>query len=157
MAGVAGEASGDDGARQRWLDGRSLGPALEHPPDEPDVDDLVVQGARARGFDALCAPLLHQAQQRVDLAHLGPGQRVVEQGRRVGADGHAVAHRHALQQGDVAHGVGRLVRGQVGGNGRATPSRHAGMDLDQLAPVEDAHQGAVGPSVDAAADEVARH
>ena len=57
---------------------------------------------------------------------------------------------------EVAHRVDGLVRRQVVGVGRAPAGLLAGMDLDQLAPVEDPHQRPVGAHLDACADQVAR-
>src|SRR5436309_104460 len=88
-------------------------------------------------------PELQPSQQRVDLAHLRPRQWAVEQRRRVDADRLAVASGHALQQVEVAHGVGRLVRGEIGWVGRTLPRCYAWVDLDQLALVEEAHEGPV--------------
>ena len=55
---------------------------------------------------------------------------------------------HALQRLDVAHGVDLGARGQVGRVGVAPALGLAGMDLDQLAPVEDLDHPGVGPGVD---------
>ncbi len=60
---VAGEPPGDDGAR-RWrrLDSYSVfGAALEHPADQRDVDDLVIEHAHARGVDTFGTPLLDES------------------------------------------------------------------------------------------------
>jgi hypothetical protein len=65
-----------------------------------------------------------------------------------------VAGGHALECLDVAQGVGRLLRRQVGAIGLAFAGRHPGMDLDELAPEVHPHQGPVGPHVDVAADEL---
>ena len=92
---------------------------------------------------------------RVDLAHLGPRQRDVQQRRRVGADVGAVLGGHRPQPVEVTHRVHGLVRRQVGGVGRAMAWLLAGMDLDELAPVEDPHQRAVGAHLDPGADQCA--
>ena len=90
---------------------------------------LGFQRPGAGGFDPLGTPLLHQAQQGVDLAHLGPRQRVVQQRRRVGADGGSVVGA-SREMVDVAQGVDGLLGRQVGGVGDRPPGRLAGMDLD---------------------------
>ena len=48
------------------------------------------------------------------------------------------------------------MRRQVGGIGAAGARCHPRVDLDQLAPVEDAHQRPVGAGVDPLADQVPR-
>ena len=102
------------------------------------------------------APLLHETEEGVDLAHLGPGQRDVQQRGGVGADGGAVLGGHGAEPVQVSHRVHRLGRRQVVGVGRAAARFLAGMDLDQLAPVEDPHQRPVGAHLDPSADERAR-
>ena len=158
MVGVAGEAAGDhDGAGQRRLDRRCFGAAFEHPPDQPDVDHFVVQGAGAGRVDPVGTPLLDEPQQGVDLAHLRPWQRDVQQCCGVDADRCAVAGGHPPQPVQVAHRVDGLGGRQVGGIGGTAAGSLAGMDLDQLATLEDAHQRPVGAHLDTGADEVARH
>ena len=80
------EASGE----QRALDGRlfdaGLGGTLEHAADERDAVGLGVSRLATGFVHSGRSPLLHEAEQRVALAHLGPRQRMVEQHRRVGAD-----------------------------------------------------------------------
>ena len=72
---------------------------------------------------------------------------------RVGADRFAVGGGHGAEPVEIAHRVHALVRRQVVGIRRAAPRCLAGMDLDELAPVEDPHQLAVGAHLDPSADE----
>ena len=58
--------------------------------DQGDVDGVEFERSGTRRVDAFGSPLLHEAQQGVDLAHLGPRQRDVQQSGGVGADGGAV-------------------------------------------------------------------
>ena len=58
--------------------GSALGGPLEHPADQPDVERFGFGGAGAGGLDPFRSPLLDQAEQGVDLAHLGPRQRGVQ-------------------------------------------------------------------------------
>ena len=90
MLGRPGEAAAGGGAPAEAALSLLRGP-LQHAPDEGDADGLGLQGPGAGGVDTVGAPLLDQAQQGIDLAHLGPGQRDVEQGLGVGADGGAMA------------------------------------------------------------------
>ena len=108
---------------------------------------------RRRRRRGLGAPLLDEAEQRVDLAHLGPGQRDVQQRRRVGADAGPCSAAMRSEPVEVPHRVHGLVRRQVVGVGRAAAGLLAGMDLDQLAPVEDPHQRPVGAHLDPGADQ----
>ena len=71
--------------------------AGQHAVDEPDVDDLGVQGAAAGVLDRVGAVAAHQPQQPVDLAHLGPRQRMLQHRRGIGADVGAVRGCLALQ------------------------------------------------------------
>ncbi len=80
----------------------ALGGALEHPADERDVEGLGLGGPGAGALDPLGPPLLDQAQQRVDLAHLGPRQRVVEEHRGVGADRPGRARRPCAADAPVS-------------------------------------------------------
>ena len=53
--------------------------AGEHAVDQPDADRFGVHGALAGVIDALGAVAAHQPEQPVDLAHLRPGQRMLQQ------------------------------------------------------------------------------
>ena len=57
---------------------------------------------------------------------------------------------------DITHRVYRLLRGQVLRVGMAFARRDAGVDLDQLAPVEDLDQLGIGPHLHPLADQLAR-
>ena len=132
------------GAGARPAAGAVLGASFEHPADQRDVERLGLRRPGAGRLDPLRSPLLDQPEQGVDLAHLGPGQRVVEQRGGVGADRRAVPGGQALEGVEVAQGVDRLLGREVGGVGDPPTGAGAGMDLDQLAPVEDPHQLPVG-------------
>lgn len=71
-----------------------------------------------------------EPEQPVDLAHQGRGQRVIQQGERVGTDVFAVAGGAAGQPVEVAQRVGRDLRGQVRGVGVATTGLLAGVNLE---------------------------
>ncbi len=101
-------------------------------------------------------PLLDQPQQPVDLAHLGPRQRGVQQGGGVDADGLAVIGGHAPQPVDVTRGVDLGAGGQVGRVGAALPGSLAGMDFHQLAAEVQLHRRRVPPGLDPLADEAVR-
>jgi hypothetical protein len=122
-----------------------LGGPLEHAPDQADVDGLGLQCLGAGRVHSVGSPLLDQAEEGIDLAHLGPRQRVLQHRRGIGTDGHAVAGGHPLQPIEVSHGIDALVRGQVLDIGRASARRFAGMDLDQSSAEEQLDQGSVGP------------
>jgi hypothetical protein len=55
--------------------------------DQADVDDLGVPGAPAGIVDGVGAVAAHQPEEPVDLAHLGPRQRMLQHGGRVRAAG----------------------------------------------------------------------
>jgi hypothetical protein len=67
-----------------------FGAAFEHATDQTDVDGFGVEGPLAGGVDPVGSPFVDQTQQGVDLTHLGPRQRDIQQRRGVGADGGAV-------------------------------------------------------------------
>ena len=157
VGGVAGEPAGEHGGGQRRLDRRGFGASFEHPADQPDVDRFGFQRSPAGGVDPFGAPLLDQTKQGVDLAHLGPRQRDVQQRGGVDADRLAVAGGDPLQPVEVTHRVDRRVRGQIGRVGDPTPGSLARMHLDELAAGEDPHQGSVGTDIDATADQVSWH
>jgi hypothetical protein len=154
---VAGEPAGDHGAGQRRLQRCLFGAALEHPADQTDVDRFGCQRPPTRCLDSLRTPFLDQSQQGVDLAHVRPRQRDVQQRRGVDADRLTVAGGHPSQAVKVAHRIDGLVRWQVVAIGRASPRTLAGMDLDELPASEDPYQRAVGANVDMAADQVPWH
>jgi hypothetical protein len=103
--------------------------AGEHPFDQSDVDRLGVQGAPAGRLDPVGAVAADQAEQPVDLAHLGPGQRVVEHRGGVGANGGAVRGGAAGQRVDIAQRVGGGLGGQIGRVGVAAPRGAGGNGL----------------------------
>jgi hypothetical protein len=72
--------------------------------------------------------VLDQSQERVDLAHLRPGQRDVQQRRRVGADGRTMVRGHALELVEVPQRVHRLGRRQVIGVRRVATRFLAGVE-----------------------------
>ena len=115
------------------------------------------RAATASQLDALGAPLLDQAEQPVDLAHLGPRQWRVQDGCGVDADGGAVIGRHAPEALDVAGGVDLFARGHVGGIGALPAWRFAGMDLDQLALQVQLDRVRVTPGPQRPPDQVVRH
>ena len=157
MVGVTGEPAGDRRcpAGAGWIGVFSV-PRSSIRPISPTLTASASSARRAGGVDPVGAPLLDEPEQGVDLAHLGPRQRDVEQRRRVGADRRAVAGGEPLEVVEVTHRVDGRVPRQVVRVGRAAPGLLAGMDLDQLAPVEDPHQLPVGAHLDAGADQVAR-
>ena len=159
VAGVPGEPGRRAGERQRRgvREVLVLGGPLQHPPDQGDADGLGFQRPRAGGVDPARAPLADQAQQRVDLPHPGPGQRMVQQRRGVGADRRPGVIGEALQVAQVPHRVGGLVGGQVSGVGDPAAGAGAGMDLDQRAAVAGPHELAVRADLHVLADQVARH
>src|SRR3546814_2180092 len=67
----------------------------------------------ARCVDSFGAPLLDESQQGVDLAHLGPRQRDVQQRRGVVADRRSVSGSEPAQLLDVAQGVDGGAVGQI--------------------------------------------
>ena len=153
----SGEARREQASLDRHRLRPSFGAAFEHPTDERDAVGLGFGRAGTGQLHATGPPLLDQAQQRVDLAHLGPGQRVVEQHGRVGTDGGSVGRRHVLQPLEIAQRIDLGALGQVGRVGRAPAGRLTGMDLDQLAPQVQLDEVLVSPGVEVAADQVARH
>ena len=158
VGGVAGEPAGDHRARQRRLDRRLFGASLEHPADQPDVDRFGLQRPPTGCLDPLRAPLLDQSEQGVDLAHLRPRQRDVQQRRGVDTDRLAVVGGHPSQPIQIAHRVDRGVRGQVVGVGRHVGRELlAGMDLDSCPRAKIRTSAAVGADVDTGADQVPRH
>ena len=78
------------------------------------VEDII-EDPGAGLLHPLGPPLLDQAQQGVDLTHLGPGQGVVQQLGGVGADGRALGGGHPDQAVQVTHGVDALVGREVFG------------------------------------------
>ena len=108
--------------------------------DAAHVNEVHLQGLPAGGIQALGRVALSQANELVALPDSGPGQGAVEEA--VGELG----HRGALIGGAELDAVGRPQRvsaqfsGVVGSVGGAAAPGLAGVDLDQLALVEDAHQ-----------------
>ncbi len=125
--------------------------------DEPDVDDLDLECLRAGEVGLLGAVAPRQPEQPIDLAHLGPGQRVLEDCFGVGADVRAVARGAPGEPVEVAQRVGRDLIGQVSGVGVPATGLLAGMDLEQLPAVIELHRGGVGAGDDAGGDQLAGH
>ena len=95
-----------------------------------------------------------QTEQPVDLAHLGPGQRVVQQRGGVGADMLAVPGGASGQGVQVAHGVGGHLAGQVGRVGAPASGFLAGVDFDQLASAVQLHRARVGAGEQSLSDQL---
>ena len=70
---------------------------LEHPLQASDVVHLKRKAQGARLIDATRSEAPHQAEQRIDAPHPGPGQRAVEQDGREAADARAVGVGLRLQ------------------------------------------------------------
>ena len=104
------------------------------------IDQVHLQGSAARRIEAFGSVALPQADELVALPHLGPGQGSVEEA--LGEFG----HRGSLFGGAAfdairrPEGVGAELGGVVLGVGGAATPGLAGVDLDQAAPVVDAHQ-----------------
>ena len=130
---------------------------LEHARDEVHVDGLGLEGPTTSQLDPLGSPLLDQAQEAVDLAHLGPGQRRVQDGGGIEADGGTVIGGHAPEALDVAGGVDLGARRHVGGIGGLATWWLAGVDLDQLALQVQLDRGRVAPGPQCSPDQVVRH
>jgi hypothetical protein len=158
VGGAAGEPGRRHAGQRRGLwQVLALGAAGEHPADQRHADRFGFQRPRAGGVDPGRPPLADQAQQRVDLPHLGPRQRVAQQRRGVGAGRRAGLIGQALQVADVAQRVSAGVGGQVGRVGDAAAGLLAGVGLDQLPAVVDPHQAGAGAHLNVAADQIARH
>src|SRR5204862_7904804 len=69
----------------------------------------------------------------------------------------AVARSETLQVGDVPQRVGRALGGQIRRVRRTPAGPLAGVDLDQLAPMRDAHELAVGADLHPGAEQVPWH
>src|ERR1700722_4173657 len=89
LGGGPGEPAGQQGALHGQGRRVGFGGPLQHPSDQPDVERFGFAGARAGGVDPLGSPFFDQPEQGVDLAHLGPRQRAVQQGGGIHADGGA--------------------------------------------------------------------
>jgi hypothetical protein len=98
-----------------------------------------------------------QPEQAIDLAHLGPGQRVLEDRCRVAPDVLAVARGATGQPVEVAQGVGADLVGQVGRVGVSSSGLLARVDFEQLPAVIELDGGRVGAGQDAGPDQLARH
>ena len=158
VVGVTGEPRPrDDGpapaAVGRWLG--VLGGAFEHPADQADVDRLRVERPRARRVDPFGAPLLDEAEQRVDLAHLRPRQRDVQQRcRRRRRSPHRGRRRVGWRWSMSRNAYMAVPSGRSSGSVDTPAGLLAGVDLDELAAVEDPHQLPVGADLDACAEQV---
>src|SRR5215472_2546618 len=89
LGGVAGEAGTQDGGQAELtasFPSLVFEGALQHPLDADDVDHVELQGPAAGLLHALGSEALDQAEQPVDLAHPGPGQRVVQEPGGVDTD-----------------------------------------------------------------------
>src|SRR5262249_20876132 len=160
LGGVAGEAGMQDGGQAELaasFPSLVFEGALQHPLDADDVDHLELQGPAAGLLHALSAEALDQAEQPVDLAHPGPGQRVVEKPGRVDADLLSVTGGLPLQVLDVAHGVGALVLRQVLGDGAPAARGLTRVFAEQLTVLEDLDQTAVGARFHVLADAPTRN
>ena len=87
----------------------------------------------AGGLDRAGAVAADQAEQPVDGAHPGPGQRVVQQPLGVDPDVRPVPGADRDQPGQVPQRVAGLVLGQVVAVGGPATGRLPGMGLDQPA------------------------
>jgi hypothetical protein len=103
--------------------------------------------------DRVGPELLDQPEEPVDLAHLGPWQRDVEQRRGVGPDRGSVAGGHRLELVEVAHRVDGDLRRQVRLVGGSAARGLFGVDLDHLPAEEDLDEAAVDADGDALADQ----
>ena len=118
--------------RGPWFERGGFEAAGEDAFDEPDVDDLDLECPRAGEVGLLGAVAPREPEQSIDLAHLGPRQRVLEDRFGVGADVGSVAGRAARQPVEVAQRVGRDLTGQVSGVGVPAAGLLAGVDFEQL-------------------------
>ena len=104
------------------------------------VDEVHLQCPAAGGIQALSGVALPQADELVSLPDSRPGSGTVEEA--LGELGHRRSQLGSLALDGVGapQRVGAEFGGVVGGVGGAAAPGLARMDLDQLAPVEDAHQ-----------------
>ena len=109
-----------------------------------DAEHLGGERGLARGIHAGVAIAAHQAEERVSLAHPGPGQVPRQQGAGELADGRAMALGPAGQALDVAQGVDGFVDGEIGAIEGALAGRDAGVDLDADRAGVEADGGGVG-------------
>src|SRR5262245_801998 len=139
LGGVAGEAGTQDGGQAELaasFPALVFEGALQHPLDADDIDHVELQGPAAGLLHALGAEALDQAEQPVDLAHPGPGQRVVEESGGVDPDLLPMTGGLPLQVLDVAHGVRPLVLGQVLGDGAPAARGLTRVFAEQLTVLE---------------------
>jgi hypothetical protein len=118
---------------------------LEHAGDARNAHDVERQGALADRLHAALAILLAESEQRVRLAHLGPGQRTAEESLGVNADVHAFVFALGHERVDVAQRVDRFACGVIARVGRSTAGGFARMHLNELCAEVDLHLGLVGP------------
>jgi hypothetical protein len=130
-----------------------LGRAGDDAGDQPDVDRFAFQRPDTGLVDRVGPELLDQPEEPVDLAHLGPWQRDVEQRRGVGPDRGSVAGGHRLELVEVAHRVDGDLRRQVRLVGGSAARGLFGVDLDHLPAEEDLDEAAVDADGDALADQ----
>ena len=87
--------------------------AGQHPINESHVDRLGLEGLLAGRVDGLVAVAADQSEQPVDLAHFGPGQRMIQQRGGVGANVWAVGGGAAVQAIQIAQRVDGHIAGQI--------------------------------------------
>ena len=121
-----------------------------------DAEHLGGERGLARGIHAGVAIAAHQAEERVSLAHPGPGQVPRQQGAGELADGRAMALGPAGQALDVAQGVDGFVDGEIGAIEGALAGRDAGVDLDADRAGVEADGGGVGARPQGVADILGR-
>ena len=109
-----------------------------------DVEHLNLERDTARLLDALGAVAAHEAEQRVNAAHARPRQRDLEQGVGEAADGLTVRGGLALEERDVAQGVGALVSGEVARVDRTAAGRLARVRFHERAALVEAHERSIG-------------
>jgi len=111
--------------------------------DAAHVDEVDVEGLAAGVIEALGGVALAEADELEALAHLRPRPGAVEE--TLGEDGHCgtVLCCAALDAIRRPQRVGGQLSGVIGGVGGTAAARLPWMDLDQPAPVIDAHQLAV--------------
>jgi hypothetical protein len=128
--------------------------------NQPDVDRFGVQGAPAGVIDPVGAVTAHQRKQPdnlVNLAHLRPRQRMLQQRRRVGADMGTLRGCPVLQRIQVSHRVCVQLGRQAGGVDVPAPRGHRGMHLDQLAAPIQLHRAGVGTGGQPLPDQLTEH
>ena len=143
-------------ARRRRRGRGSFCGGEHHALEAADVEHVNLERDAARLLEALGAVAAHEAEQRVDAAHAGPGHGPLEQRASEAADGLAVLGSLALEAVGIAQRVSALVRREVARVDGAAAGRLPRVGLHERAAVVEAQERAVVAGAQLLADEARR-